>query len=638
MMISSPGVFEPLRSVDLFPTKNYLPSVDSLRALAVITVILYHLDEDLLPGGFKGVDVFFVISGYVISKSLRTLGDVSVTSFLLSFYRKRFIRILPALLFCLMFFSLLASFVVTEGFLSESIGGTGFYGFFGLSNFFLATRADAYFDASIPFNPFVHTWSLGVEEQFYLVYPILAFGIFHTHREHEWVRSVSALLFISISIASIFVAYSWTTRAPENAFYLIPARFWELSTGCVIFWLQYNGKIAITKVSGSLLLLLGMVFIAAGLASSSSGKFPFPDAALPVFGAAMLIVALTSRGSEILYETAAYKVITFKPVVFLGLISYSLYLWHWPIFSLMRWTVGLNQHYLSVMAIALTLAGALFSYFFIEKPIRYSGYVSSGKDFRVIAASLLAVSTFAFLTTHVFEKREELGLLNSVTAQNKCDWASWIPKGCQMPDLEFIPGVGSGKRLISVGDSHEGAYTRMLELYSQKSGSALHRYKITGCALIRVAPKWAVRPACEGKLLAFALDLVRPGDIVFLPGLRTNRLHDQYGPLSEAAVVAERDRRQSSAMLSKGYDHAIETITAIRDKGGIVVIEAPKPVFRASPDSCSDWFNQRSARCSGGFTVSRQFSEEHRLGVMQVLGRLDQISDVHLWDPPSRLV
>ena len=152
---------------------SYIPGIDGLRAIAVLSVALYHFDHTLLPGGFTGVDVFFVISGYVISKSLAASNSTNCAAFILGFYKRRILRIVPALLFFLIITSIASSLFVPDAWLSASNKRTAISAFFGVSNFYLVRSADGYFSDRIPFNPFVHTWSLAVEEQFYLFFPLI---------------------------------------------------------------------------------------------------------------------------------------------------------------------------------------------------------------------------------------------------------------------------------------------------------------------------------------------------------------------------------------------------------------------------------------------------------------------------------
>src|SRR5690625_4326037 len=153
----------------------YVPAIDGLRAIAVLAVLIYHLDAAFLPGGFAGVDVFFVISGYVVARSLVSRSGESFGQFLMGFYSRRIRRIVPALILCLLVTALFTVLFIPDSWLSSTTHQVGLYAFFGLSNFALVWFQDDYFSPRAEFNPFVHTWSLGVEEQFYFVFPLLIF-------------------------------------------------------------------------------------------------------------------------------------------------------------------------------------------------------------------------------------------------------------------------------------------------------------------------------------------------------------------------------------------------------------------------------------------------------------------------------
>src|SRR5262249_12506904 len=152
---------------------DHLPYIDGLRAVAVLSVLTYHLSPSWLPGGFSGVDVFFVISGFVVSASVGALTEFRPASFLLFFYARRLLRIAPALIVCLLMTNLATTILVPDSWLSNANQLTVLYALFGLSNIVLATNRDTYFSPRSEFNPFIHTWSLGVEEQFYLVFPFI---------------------------------------------------------------------------------------------------------------------------------------------------------------------------------------------------------------------------------------------------------------------------------------------------------------------------------------------------------------------------------------------------------------------------------------------------------------------------------
>ena len=181
--------------------RPYIPGIDGLRALAVVSVMIYHLVPGALPGGFVGVDVFFVISGYVVTGSMMRDAKLPFLEFIAAFYARRFRRIVPALVVCLCVTVLFSVALIPDAWLSNALRDTGLSAFFGLSNFTLVTGDDGYFATRSEFNPFTHTWSLAVEEQFYLLFPlVLYFGI---HRSVKSGAGAGHTLVLVLCIGSL---------------------------------------------------------------------------------------------------------------------------------------------------------------------------------------------------------------------------------------------------------------------------------------------------------------------------------------------------------------------------------------------------------------------------------------------------
>lgn len=212
---------------------RYLPGVDGLRAVAVVAVVLFHLNERLLPGGFVGVDVFFVISGFVVALSALEQRSRTLPNFLGWFYARRAIRILPALIVCLLVSSLMSMLFIPNGFYGTMNNKTAAAAFLGISNIILTVFSDGYFDPTTEYNPFAHTWSLAVEEQFYILAPLLIFAACRQkmgspgRRRVVW--TVAALAFASLLAAAVL-----TVLWPRFAFFMLPSRFWELAAGVLL--------------------------------------------------------------------------------------------------------------------------------------------------------------------------------------------------------------------------------------------------------------------------------------------------------------------------------------------------------------------------------------------------------------------
>jgi peptidoglycan/LPS O-acetylase OafA/YrhL len=230
---------------------SYFPSIDGLRAVAVSAVMIYHLAPSALPGGFTGVDIFFVISGYVVTASLVGREHQSLPQFILGFYARRILRIFPALLVCIVATSIVAVvFIPPASWLGESIKKTAFYGIIGLSNYALIWSSDGYFSPRAEFNPFTHTWSLAVEEQFYLIAPAIVYLWLTSRSQTGGKRVMPFAALVLLALVSCGAAAYNTFANPEAAFYLLPSRFWELACGVLLFQAQHERELPASYLSG----------------------------------------------------------------------------------------------------------------------------------------------------------------------------------------------------------------------------------------------------------------------------------------------------------------------------------------------------------------------------------------------------
>ena len=263
---------------------TYVPHIDGLRAVAVLAVIVYHLNEHWLPGGLCGVDIFFVISGFVVSASLAEFKKSTASAFFAYFYARRMLRILPALLVCLLVTHVFAMWFIPYAWLSDANQQTGLYAFFGLSNYILADTHFSYFAPRTEFNPYTHTWSLGVEEQFYLIFPPLFAAWIAGGRGRAFSSAVFALGLVASLICAI-----WLSRTnPDFAFYMLYGRFWELSAGVLLYQLfvfsghafsEANRPATVLSQAGA---IASAALVAAGLALAEPQSLPFPGALMPV--------------------------------------------------------------------------------------------------------------------------------------------------------------------------------------------------------------------------------------------------------------------------------------------------------------------------------------------------------------------
>lgn len=392
-------------SVPLDPNHSkYRPDIDGLRAVAVLSVVIFHASPSNLAGGFIGVDIFFVISGFLISKIIFENLDKNTFSFI-SFYSRRIKRIFPALLLVLAFsyalgwFSLFADEYEQLG--KHIAGGAGF-----VANLVLWSEA-GYFDNSAETKPLLHLWSLGIEEQFYIIWPLL---LWLTRKNGPALATT-----ISLAIASFTLNLANTQEDRPSAFYFPHTRFWELLCGSLLAWLTIHGRETYVRlksklygapalidhhetnpdssnIAANITSLTGLLLLAYGL-WRIDGNLDFPGiwATIPVLSAVLLIAA----GPE---GWVNRYILSSKIAVWFGLISFPLYLWHWPLLSFARiLKSGTPAADTRIAAVALSIVLAWLTYKLIERPVRF------GKHNRakvVVLAVLMAIMGYIGYDTY----------------------------------------------------------------------------------------------------------------------------------------------------------------------------------------------------------------------------------------------
>ena len=337
-------------------TTQYRPEIDGLRAIAVLPVILFHAGLSWLPGGFVGVDVFFVISGFLITGILaREMSEGSYS--LLGFYERRARRILPALMLVLVVTTILAAIFMLPYELRNY--GRALVAVIGFVANILFWQEAGYFAEAAELKPLLHTWSLAVEEQFYIIFPVALYLLWRFPQ--RVVVSVLAL----VALGSLALAEYLSLAAPRANFFLLPSRAWELLAGSLaaLYLMrrpQPGGMIAELAGVIGLAAILGAMFVV-------DGRTPFPSAwaLLPVLGTVAILIAARP-------ETIAGRILTIRPFVWVGLISYSAYLWHQPLFAFARLLTIEGHPSETVMGglAMLSLGLAWISWRFVEQPFR----------------------------------------------------------------------------------------------------------------------------------------------------------------------------------------------------------------------------------------------------------------------------
>lgn len=360
----------------------YRPDIDGMRALAVIAVLIYHIDNSWLPGGFIGVDVFFVISGFLITGIIKRQIEQGKFSFK-NFYIGRFWRLYPALLIVIAA-TFVAAYYLLPPTEMQRYGGSLISSVFSYSNLFFWAE-DGYFDAAAASKPLLHTWSLSVEWQFYLFWP-LAIYLTLKLRKTAGVVTIIALSLLSLATAQWFIG----NGQAHTAFFWMPTRICEFGLGALLAWTKIEAKDKSIPAEGAV--LLGLVLIIAPLwIITTTSPFPGVMAMVPAIGAALIIYA--GRGSAIA------SILRFKPVVFIGLLSYSIYLVHWPIIVFFSYynvlPVTAEQ---KIWLLAASVIAGFILHYCIEAPLRAPTGVRSSKGKSAFVTASLTVLVVGTVT------------------------------------------------------------------------------------------------------------------------------------------------------------------------------------------------------------------------------------------------
>ena len=520
---------------------KYRPEIDGLRAVAVAAVISNHFNKDTLPSGYLGVDIFFVISGFVITSSLRRHQATSFRNFIVGFYARRLKRILPALLVMVV----VTSFAIT---LVDPNPGTslitGLASIFGLSNIYLTQRLTDYFAASADLNIFLHTWSLGIEEQFYFLFPLLTWWSGYAKGSASGSQRLRRLLLplLALSLVAFVVIYP---RSQPHAYFLLSSRFWELASGCLISLLPAGQLSAIGLQLPALPLLgglLGLLFLPLTLA--------VPATLLCIALTSLLIYCLRS-------ETPAHALLSWRPMVSIGLLSYSLYLWHWPVLALSRWTVGIHRE---AIPLQLLLIGGLawLSYRFVEQPLRNSRWPASRRA--TILFSLLASLTGSLVIVLLAKEWKEHLFLGQRNDLEKTHSILTNPPGpvCnifddpasveEFPDRCGFNGSPNLPTIYMVGDSQIEQFSQAISAFARANKMsfrglwgnacafpALEGVKSSHAGRSMTEPCQKAQRATEKSLLA----RVKTGDVIFIGSYLTSYFNTDTSDANERSELSK---------------------------------------------------------------------------------------------------
>ncbi len=374
---------------------KYRREIDGLRALAVLPVILFHADFNLFGGGYIGVDIFFVISGYLITTII--LAELEQGNFsIISFYERRARRILPALFF-VMAISIPFAWILLPPFdlnsFSKSLISVPLF----VSNFFF-WKDGGYFETASELKPLLHTWSLAVEEQYYLFFPI--FLIFLWKLGRRW----ALLQIYLIAIVSLLIAQLGSIYKPIPNFLLLPTRAWELAIGALVAFYISNKKLMILSSSiKQILSLFGIILIAISIFVFNK-QTPFPSfyAIVPTVGTALILLFASQ-------ENITGKILSGKIIVYMGLISYSSYLWHQPILAFSRYYFSSISNTLMFALVIFILLISFLSWHLIERPFRNKDIFSRKSIFLLSIFLSLFFISFGYASYKVFGSSSNFG-------------------------------------------------------------------------------------------------------------------------------------------------------------------------------------------------------------------------------------
>lgn len=425
---------------------DYRPDIDGLRTVAVLSVLFYHLGVAPVTGGYIGVDVFFVISGYLISRKI--VADVEANRFSFrSFYLARVRRILPALLATVAITFAASALVLSPGVFQE-LARSSIAAVFSVSNILFWTIS-GYFDSDSTLKPLLHTWSLGVEEQFYLFWPMLVVGVF------RFGKRIAGLVVVLAAALSLIAAQIALSADASAAFFLLPFRIWELAIGAALLWLPQRRSTP--NFVAELGMVAGLAMIAAA-ATSFNKTSPFPGlyAVLPCAGAALAIQSGGARYSS--------RLLTNPVSVWIGKISYSLYLVHWPLIILTKYVLMRDLRPVEqAVLFALSIALAQAMYAFVEQPFR----ARRKNEFAVKPKALLASVAIAAVIVvapalnawssagWTWRLGRKAAIVEGVSNPRKFHTEYYGGAGCKLPRCETTPGAP--RKAYVIGDSHARA-------------------------------------------------------------------------------------------------------------------------------------------------------------------------------------
>lgn len=596
------------KQIQQTPNKShaYRPEIDGLRAFAVIIVIINHFNKEFLPGGYLGVDIFFAISGYVITSSLRGRPSKDFKDFITGFYERRIKRLVPALTVFVAITSLAICLFNPEPRVQLGVAKRALLGF---SNIALYNQSTDYFAQSTELNVFAHTWSLGVEEQFYILFPLLTWFSGFARIGKHGDRNLFLLVGILTSLSLIRFLYLYQADQPA-AYFLMPSRFWEMAAGCLIFIVlrkQASVENFLEKVPPLLLLALIVSVLYLPISWGATSTI-----AVVVLSSAMIV--------SLKKGTAAFVLFSNPKVVYIGLISYSLYLWHWGVLAISRWTIGI--HWWSVpFQTALMIILAYASYRWIESPIRKGNLFDKRWKTLTFGGGLLVMMSGGLTILGKSEKSliytgNKITLEKAKLGGRECIAESDFP-ACSTSGLRKSHERQDplAKRLLILGDSHAKMHAPLAQAIKNRIGYEVGIHSVPGYPfppnrVIRKKDNESKAKSSyekQKKSLDSALKFLRSGDILII--INSGSYTTDYAAIDEYNGFTYPDlhwKGNSQSNFLKRLQTELSSLSTQLNKKGVQIIYfLPSPVFKeySHEDLCYEpqwfeWFNDKRRDCT----------------------------------------
>ncbi|MBO8244245.1 acyltransferase [Prochlorococcus marinus XMU1411] len=620
-----------MKNIQSLKNKLYRKEIDGLRGVAVIAVIINHFNSKFLSSGYLGVDIFFVISGFVITSSIDRNSYKNFLDFLISFYEKRVKRILPTLILFVVLTSLFICFIIPGPDYYLILGRRSLL---GISNILLYKNSTDYFAAAADLNPFLHTWSLSVEEQFYFLFPFLIWFTGFAKKNKNGLKNFYLVLTLLTSI-SLISFLSFYEKNFSATYFLMPFRFWEIGIGSLSYLLLKSdpeNKLSLAfkkffneKISNFLFLIIILLLFV----PNNFGKF---SSILIVFSTAILIFSIKK-------SSISYKILTNGKLLKIGLLSYSLYLWHWGIIVFSRWTIGI--HWWSIpIQISFIYFLALLTYLFVERPIRN---FRNKKKSTYFSAFLTLISLYSGLKYFSLQENfiSNIYRLNPLSDEliNSKKWTSTEVR-CLDLNTSLIHNYNCKKvainpklkNLIIIGDSH-GQQATFIVNKSLTKGEYNHGY---------IQPKnygdkdlpgvlYGLGNLEEAELMQYILDNVKTGDIIVIAFHRGrfNNLVDHHIDLSKDRKLTKRGIKSAHTIFKIGRK--------INSKGGKLILFRDTPLLPENVKDvsiCNTWrkLNLKDCEISLNQDLHTRLMQDKVFDLAIKLSK-DQGFEIYSWDP-----